>query len=119
MDIGYGLSAALILIVGFARVSLAAKGWDYYVHNIAFWTKLVVFALIGLISIRPTITFRRWRRTEINPSAAEAAAVRRYIRAELVLFASLPVFAAAMARVYGQFSGQDPLLQSLDGKSVV
>src|SRR3546814_16134121 len=113
MDIGYGLRAALVLIVGFARVSLAAKGWDYYAHNIAFWTKLVVFALIGLISIRPTIAFRRWRRTEINPSAAEAAAVRRYIRAELVLFALLPVIAAAMAREIGRAPCRDRVCQSV------
>lgn len=102
-DIAYGLAAALILIVGFARVSHAAKGWEYYAHNAAFWAKVGVFALIGLISIFPTIAFRRWRREGGSPGAPEVLGVRRHIHAQLVLFALLPILAAAMARGYAQF----------------
>ena len=38
-----------------------------------------------------------------QPSDAQVKGVRRYLHAEVVLFALLPMFAAAMARGYGEF----------------
>lgn len=101
LDMAYGLTAALVLAFGFARATLAAKGWDYYAANAAFWAKIGVFALIGLISLFPTIAFRRWRRAKAGPGLAEVLRVRRYVLAEIALFALLPILAAAMARGFG------------------
>ncbi len=103
IDLGYGALAGLIVVVGFARAAMAAKGWDYYAHNAFFWAKVGVFLAIGLISVPPTIAFIRWRRSEVAPTAAQVAGVRRLIHVEVALFALLPAFAAAMARGYGQF----------------
>lgn len=103
IDLGYGALAGLIVVVGFARAAIAAKGWDYYAHNAFFWAKVGVFLAIGLISVPPTIAFIRWRRSEVAPTAAQVAGVRRLIHIEVALFALLPAFAAAMARGYGQF----------------
>jgi putative membrane protein len=102
IDLSYGVLAALILVVGFSRAYFAAKGWAYYAHNLFFWAKIAVFAAIGLLSIRPTLAFLRWRRLGAAP-ADEVSSVRRWLLAELVLFALLPAFAAAMARGYGEF----------------
>jgi putative membrane protein len=102
----YGLLAGLILIVGFVRAVFAAKGWDYYQSNTFFWAKIGTFALVGILSIWPTIAFIRWRgalktdRTAL-PAPAAIAAVRRFLWAEILLFALIPAFAAAMARGYG------------------
>jgi putative membrane protein len=103
LDLIYGITAALIVIVGFSRAIYAAKGWGYYSHNGFFWAKIVTFALIGLLSISPTIAFIRWRREQILPDAAALRKVRRILHIELTLFVLLPIFAAAMARGYGQF----------------
>lgn len=103
VDLWYGILAALILIVGFSRAVFAAKGWAYYSHNGFFWAKIATFAVIGLLSVPPTIRFIAWRREGTSPSDQAIAAVRRYLHAEVVLFALLPVFAAAMARGYGAF----------------
>jgi putative membrane protein len=103
IDAWYGALAGLILIVGFSRVIFAAKGWDYYAHNLFFWAKIGTFAVIGLLSISPTLTFVRWRRKSASPTHEEVAGVRRYLWLEVVLFALLPAFAAAMARGYGEF----------------
>jgi len=103
IDIGYGMLAALILAVGFSRAVYAAKGWNYYAHNAFFWAKLGVFAAVGLLSVPPTLAFIRWRRAALAPEAADVARVQRFIHAELLLFALLPGFAAAMARGYGEF----------------
>jgi putative membrane protein len=102
IDLWYGILAGLILIVGFSRAVFAAKGWDYYQSNGFFWAKVGTFAIVGLLSIYPTMCFIRWRRAGLTPNDAQVQAVRRLIYVELALFALLPVFAAAMARGYGQ-----------------
>jgi len=103
LDLWYGILAGLILVVGFARASMAAKGWAYYSHNGFFWAKIATFLVIGLLSAPPTIAYVRWKRAGAAPTDAQVAGVRRFLLAEVVLFALLPAFAAAMARGYGQF----------------
>jgi putative membrane protein len=90
--------------VGFSRAVFAAKGWAYYSHNAFFWGKIGVFTLIGLLSVPPTLTYLRWRRRP--PQGAEVTVVRRYLYAEVMLFAPLLACAAAMARGYGEFYGR-------------
>ncbi|MEP6829802.1 MAG: DUF2214 family protein [Rhizomicrobium sp.] len=94
-DLWYGIMAGLIVVIGFARAIFAAKGWDYYSHNMFFW------AVIGALSALPTISFLRWRRDQRVPDAMQIASVRRFLWAQMVLFPLLLVFAAAMARGYG------------------
>ena len=102
IDLWYGVLAGLILIVGFSRAVFAAKGWAYYSDNGFFWAKIGTFLLIGLLSAPPTIAYFRWKRAGAAPSDEQVAGVRRFLHAEVVLFAPLLAFAAAMARGYGQ-----------------
>lgn len=102
IDLAYGAVAGLILMVGFARATMAAKGWAFYSHNGFFWAKIAVFLVIGLLSVPPTIAYFRWKKTGA-PTEAQVAGVKRWLHAELMLFPLLPAFAAAMARGYGQF----------------
>jgi putative membrane protein len=104
VDLWYGILAGLIVVVGFVRANLAAKGWAYYSHDAFFWAKIGTFVIIGLLSVPPTIAYIRWKRAGVTPDAAKIAAVRRLLWAEVVLFAPLLAFAAAMARGYGQFA---------------
>ncbi len=106
VDLWYGILAALIVAVGFARAVYAAKGWAYYSVNHFFWAKIATFALVGLLSVVPTVAFLRWRGAlkqdaAFRPSDSAVAAVRRFLWAEALLFALIPAFAAAMARGYG------------------
>lgn len=103
VDLGYGALAGVILAVGFTRAILAAKGWEYYAHNGFFWAKITTFVVIGILSVPPTLKFIRWQRVGGPPSDQEVRSARSFLYAELVLFALLPVFAAAMARGYGEF----------------
>jgi putative membrane protein len=109
VDMWYGILAAAILIVGFTRVFYAGKGWAYYSHNLLFWAKIGTFAVIGLLSIAPTVAIFRWRRNSVTTEAfvvplTEVQNVRRYLLAEAALFPLLLVFAAGMARGYGMLS---------------
>lgn len=57
-----------------ARAKYAAKGWDYYQHNPYFWAKMAAFAIVGMLSIPPTIAFIRWKRAlKQNPQFAPDA----------------------------------------------
>lgn len=106
VDLWYGILAGLIVIVGFARANFAAKGWAYYSGNHFFWAKIGCFAIVGLLSIQPTVAYIRWRGALKDdpgflPRERQIATVRRFLWAEVFFFALIPVFAAAMARGYG------------------
>jgi putative membrane protein len=106
VDAGYGVTATLILAVGFSRVFLGAKGSAFYLSNPMFWAKMTAFAVVGLLSIAPTMLILRWRKrarseTGYVPPAGEVATARRVLVLELMVFALIPAFAAAMARGYG------------------
>jgi putative membrane protein len=103
IDLWYGILAAAIVVVGFCRAIFAAKGWAYYSHNAFFWAKILSFALIGILSVPPTLTFIRLRNSGAVPVGPDIQRVRRYLHAEFSLFVFLPIFAAAMARGYGEF----------------
>jgi putative membrane protein len=66
VDLWYGVVAGAILIVGFSRAVYAAKGWAYYSHNLLFWAKIRVFAVIGLLSIAPTMSIIDWDRRHVS-----------------------------------------------------
>lgn len=104
IDLWYGVLAALIISVGFLRAIFAAKGWDYYAHNMFFWAKLGTFIVIGLLSVPPTVAYIKWRRVGLSPSTEQILTVRRFLWIELALFPLLPIFAAAMARGYGELA---------------
>ena len=105
-DRWYGILAVGILLVGFARAAHAAKGWGYYSHNWVFWAKIGAFAVVGLLSILPTIRYIRWSRAtkadaSYRPPEAEVHSVRQWLWAEAFVFALIPILAAAMARGAG------------------
>lgn len=103
MDRMYGVLALAIILVGVGRVVFGLKGWEYYVFNIAFWAKMAAFAAVGILSITPTVRILKWVRAGEGFAVpdAEIVAMRRFLAAELVVFALIPVFAAMMARGFG------------------
>lgn len=106
VDMAYGVAATAVVIFGVLRVIYGAKGYEYYLANHIFWTKMVLFAIVGLLSIAPTMRYLDWgRQSRANPAfqpvAGEIARMRRFLWAEAVFFLAIPVAAAAMARGYG------------------
>jgi len=72
-DRWYGVLAAAILLVGFTRAIFAAKGWAYYSANVFFMAKMGAFAVVGLLSIVPTVAIVRWRRASADNRAFSPA----------------------------------------------
>jgi putative membrane protein len=103
LDVVYGATAGLILVVGVLRVIYGAKGHVYYLGNVWFWAKMASFVLVGLLSVPPTLRFLAWRKalkadSGFMPEAKDLARVLFLIRAEILLLIAVIGFAAAMAR---------------------
>jgi putative membrane protein len=106
LDAIYGISAGLLVVVGLIRVYYTEKGSTYYLHSGTFIAKIVLFAIIGLISIYPTRTFMGWRRV-LNANGVptlddvQRSSLKRVIHVELTLLIVLILCAALMARGIG------------------
>lgn len=106
MDIFYGGAALLLIAAGLGRVFFGLKDAGYYAGSHAFWGKMATFAVIGLISIWPTVKFIQWRRAAdkdgaFAPPEAQWKAARRIVLVEAHLLVLVVIFAALMARGLG------------------
>jgi len=105
VDLIYGIAAVAVLATGLARVFLGAKGAAWYGHQPLFHAKVTLFVVIGLMSIKPTLTFRRWRQqldaTGALPPEAEVRATRRLVMIQAHLLLLLPLAGAMLARGVG------------------
>ena len=107
MDIWYFSSAGAALATGFLRATLGAKGPDFYFNAWPIYAKIALFLAVGIISVKPTLTFIQWRRAFEKDAAwqvpaDEQARIRRLIMIEVHLAALIPVFAVIMARGLGR-----------------
>jgi putative membrane protein len=106
IDAAYGATAGLVIVVGVCRVIWGIKGADFYLSNPWFWAKMASFALIGLLSVPPTLALLKWRKASKQdaaflPPPDDIARLRVFIGAEVALLGLVVVFAAAMARYGG------------------
>jgi len=107
MDLWYAGSAGVVLLTGFLRAGLGAKGGDFYFGAWPIYVKIAMFLAVGIISIYPTLAFIRWRRAyEHDPAwqlpAAEHARIRKLVMTEVHLAALIPIVAVIMARGLGR-----------------
>jgi len=104
IDALYGASAGILLVVGLLRVFYFEKGAAYYFQSAPFIAKLMLFLAVGLLSIYPTLTFRRWRKqSALTVTAATLRSVRRVVHLQLAGVVLILLFAAMMARGIGFF----------------
>jgi len=105
-DIIYGIAGIALLVSGIYRVIKFGQGSEFYTQNPLFWTKIVVFAFVGSLSLYPTVTYVLWAipLSKGNlPKVTETlvSRLRLIINVELVGFASIPFLATLMARGVG------------------
>ncbi len=106
VDRWYFFAAMAVLASGLLRLFLGAKGAAFYVHNPVFMAKVLLFLLIGGLSVAPTLQFLRWRKAAgadagfVVP-ALEQTRLRRYLMIEIHLAVLLPLLAVLMSRGFG------------------
>ena len=103
IDMMAGLLSVAVLAVGIVRVVWGGKGWLFYEGNPFFWGKVGSFAVIGLLSIQPTVAFLRWNKARradpaFQPTPDQVARARLFNGLIALMLIPLLVCAAAMAR---------------------
>ena len=103
IDMVYGLAAITLLSVGLILwLGSVGKPSVFYSKNWVFLTKITLFAIIGLLSIYPTIFFIRNRGTQ-DGKVAVPAIIFWMLRIELLLLFIIPLLAGLMSRGVGFF----------------
>src|SRR5258706_212812 len=85
VDLVYGISAGLLLVVGLLRVFFFEKGVNFYIHSPFFWVKMTAFLIVGLLSIDPTIQSIRWNKT-LSENQAPDISEPEFSRTRLLLW---------------------------------
>lgn len=106
VDLVYGISAGLLIVIGLLRVYFFEKGSNYYFHNHLFWMKMALFAIVGLLSIFPTVRFLKWNsalKANLAPQIqdAEFKRVHLFLWLELAGIVLILFAAPMMARGLG------------------
>jgi len=105
VDMVYGISAGVVLLTGVARTWWGVKGTSWYWTNGLLHLKLAMFVAIGLLSIKPTMMFLRWRKelraTGALPDAAQVRTARKWVMVQAHILAVIPLVAVFFARGFG------------------
>jgi putative membrane protein len=102
VDMVYGIAAGAVLLTGIARTWWGIKGTSWYWGNGLLHLKLALFIAVGLMSIKPTLMFGRWRKQlradGSLPAEAEVRIARKWIMAQAHIIALIPLAAVFLAR---------------------
>jgi putative membrane protein len=106
-DLWYFGAAFAVLLSGFLRLGLGAKGADFYLGSWPIYVKIALFLAIGMLSVYPTMAYIRWRRAldhdpAWTPPDPERKRIRRLVMVEIHLAALIPAVAVVMSRGLGR-----------------
>lgn len=106
IDMVYGMAAIAVLLTGIARTIWGVKGTAWYWTNPLLHLKLTLFVIVGVLSIFPTLTYFRWRKTLRAtgqlPVEADIRKTRRLVMIQAHLIALIPLVAVFFARGFGK-----------------
>jgi len=102
LDIIYQTTAAVLLASGLARIFWGIKGASWYATQPMLHIKVTLFVVMLLLSISPSLAFRRWRRNlRANgalPGADEVNKARRLVMVQSHVLPVVAVIAVFWAR---------------------
>lgn len=104
LDIVLGSSATTVLIIGLLRVFYFEKGWEYYFDSFFFIAKLVLFVVVGVLSVIPTLEILSWGKATKQGqvptvTAGKLKQLRMIVHLELLSVVLIILCAAMMARL--------------------
>jgi putative membrane protein len=102
VDAAYGIAALTLLAAGLTLwFGSPGKPAAFYSGNWIFHTKIAMFLLVGILSIRPTIFFVRERKGNPDDKVVVPGSIFWMVRLELLLLFIIPLFAGLMAKGIG------------------
>jgi putative membrane protein len=103
LDAVYGISALVAVLAGLTMWFWIGKPAEYYSRNWIFHTKWLLFVMVAVLSIFPTVFFLKYRKGDPNERVKLPAHMVLIIRVELILLLLIPLFAVLMAQGFGAF----------------
>jgi putative membrane protein len=104
VDAVYGIAALTLVTVGLTLwLGSIGKPSVWYSKNWIFHTKITLFAMVGLLSIYPTVFFIRNRKGNPDEKVIVPKIIFWMLRFELLLLFIIPLLAGLMARGIGYF----------------
>ena len=103
IDNVYGAGAILAVFAGLVLWFWIGKPAEYYSQNWILLLKVGLFALVGVVSVVPTLFFRRSRKGEDAESVRVPSYIKTIIKIELIIVFVLPLLASLMANGKGYF----------------
>ena len=102
LDLIYGIVAGILLLTGIARVVWGAKGLAWYLSQPMLHLKVTLFVLAALLSIVPSLQFRKWLKALNDhgalPDVPTVRRTRRWIMWQSHLIPVIAVIAVFWAR---------------------
>lgn len=102
LDMIYGLAALALLATGVARLLWGVKGMSWYVSQPLFHVKMLLFVVAVVLSIKPSLSFRRWLRAlskdQSLPTAQQVVSTRRWVMWQAHLVPVIAVIAVFWSR---------------------
>ena len=102
LDVIYGVAALVMIGSGLARLFWGIKGVSWYVSQPLFHIKITIVVVMAILSIWPSIMFRRWRRnlqaSGALPDELEVKKVRRLVMIQSHVLPVVAVIAVFWAR---------------------
>ncbi len=105
IDAIFGLSALLALISGLLLWFVVGKPAEVYTQNGVFHAKIMLFVIVGLASIYPTLFFVKNRKGDATQTIDLPKPLIMVVRLELLIVALMPLLATMMSRGIGYFGG--------------
>lgn len=103
IDALFGISALIALIAGLTLWFWVGKPSEFYTRNWIFHTKVLIFVIVGVLSIIPTIFFLKNRKGDPREALKVPGHLVIMLRVELVLLLLIPLLAVLMAQGRGAF----------------
>jgi putative membrane protein len=104
IDAVYGIAALTLLTAGLTLwLGGFGKPAEFYTKNWIFHTKITLFAVIGILSIYPTVFFIKNRKGNPDEKIIIPKSVFWMLRFELMLLFIIPWLAGLMAHGIGFF----------------
>jgi len=102
VDAIYGMAAITLLGAGLTLwFSGVGKPTEFYSKNWIFHTKITLFAMVGILSIYPTIFFLKNRKGDPEEMVSIPKIIFWMLRFELLLLFIIPLLAGLMAKGVG------------------
>ena len=98
LDNIYGIATIIVLAAGFTLWFGVGKPAEFYSSNGIFHAKIGLFAIMGILSITPTIFFFKNKKGNPEETVEIPKKIIMMIRIELLLLFLMPLLASLMAR---------------------